>query len=182
MNKFSGRVYAAYPLETTSKINFTEAGNSFEIGYWFQAFTGTRIFNVTGYDGPLLLVLNGWIWIQEDKIVFPYTAVSLLVERYSLAVNGSLLTNQSDRIGYDIIPFTTTNIGIYRGNLGPALYFVNQVENYKQVNISDVVNSGNYTFNLRIGLVPVFEIGPYWIKGSPQEINYQWSINLITSG
>ena len=52
--------------------------------------------------------------------------------------------------------------------------------NNEQKLFSNYFNSGNYTFNFTAVFTPVFEIGPYWVKGTPQQINYQWYMTIIT--
>lgn len=177
-NYYVGGAYTL-PLAKTSNYSFSESGNTVKIGYLMFPFIGVRVLDMRGYYGGMI-VLNSEYWIQSLNMSFPYTAVSLVADSFSLTVNGSLLTNVTGVNGHNIIPYLDVAQG-FGSNRHPTLYvFRCEILNNDQKLFSSYFNSGNYTFNFTAVFTPVFEIGPYWVKGTPQQINYQWYMTIIT--
>ena len=141
---YSGGVWDSLPLYKVSNHSFTEYGNTVKIGYVMTPFTGTRILNMTGYYGGMI-VLNSAYWIQSLNMSFPYNAVSLVADSFSLTVNGSLLTNVTGTNSHNLIPYLSSGLGF---NHNSTIYdFQCGILNNEQKLFSNYFNSGNYTFN-----------------------------------
>ncbi len=172
-----GGAYIAYPLEAHSNLSFSEFGNAVDIGYQEGAFVGTQVLNLTGYYGPLGIVAGAY-WVESLRLAFPYTGFSFYFDSLSLTVNGSLLKNVTYSHDYNVLPYMWSGYSI---NHNTTLYYSGcEIPNDYQKPMQDILNTGNYTFNYTVVLTPVFEIGPYWVKGPRQEISFKFVILLIT--
>lgn len=175
-----------FPLQIVSNKTFSQFGNTVQVGYFISPFWANSSLNLSlshalgGIGITPLPVMVSVLWLQELKLGLPYTGISLRVDSYGIDVNGLFMSNVCVPYcySYDIVPYTDHR-SVFDSNRSEYFIFCT-IDNPLGKPLYYFVNPGNYTFSFDVEFTPIFEIGPYWFDGTPQQISYHYNVSIYT--
>ena len=165
-----------------SLLNLTQDGNKISMGYLVDP-NENPVVNDSGTYGSLWIIGHAGLWIQDESLSTGYTSMSIIDNNFTLSVNGPFLKNLSSSHWNNILPYLGpygAYGGIIPGNNSLGFRAVTNPADPWTTSASDQINSGNYTFVFTWTFTPVFEVGPYYFDGTPENFSFQWSQEWIT--
>ena len=174
---------AVQSLVKRTTYNFSSHGNSIRMGYFFTpGNAGEKVLNYTNQSinyysiTPVAPVL----WLQNEKLSFPYTGFSIIISNISLTVNGTFLKNVPNFDPHNVLKCLGEQFQLWN-----SIYYLSysvdiSASPIASLNASNYINQGTYMFNFNFTFIPIFDIGPYHIGGSPQHMDFRWVQTYVT--